>query len=1541
PRASDTYLQQTASAAGAFISNNSWHYAQDEDYDLGAAGFDAAVRDALPTVPGPQPLLVVFAAGNAGNATDDGTGGIPDSVQSPGTAKNVLTVGAIEQRRLVTNQNWSCFSNGTTLVCQTNAPWLGLTDSSNQVASFSSRGNVGPGVEGLSGRFKPDVVAPGTFVVSTRSTTWNRTAFYSDTNNSPDLVFGGSSGEVLSNLDNDLGPFYRFESGTSLAAAAVSGTLALIQEFFQTRLSQTNSPALMKALLINGAQSVAGGYDLHSAGVTNSQGWGMVRLPAGLPAGLTNQHASSRCMWLFDQSQQEALATAQQRTRFVSVAPSARNLPLRVTLVWTDPPGNPVAGLKLVNDLDLIVTNLETGEVFLGNDIPSGATYNSAWAPSDTPNRDFVNNVENVYLPTAGGSNYSVTVLARRVGVNAVPESPNGVVQDYALVISSGEGLTTDGLTLSDAPAFSSKFPLLTPITNAFAAGGADYGGVLVNQRVGGNDPLLGTGVFPSSDLTNAVITIGTSNQWRFYVFTNSTSFTNAVFMTFAGKSLSPFPGTQSGSQAGATWFPAADIDLYVSQNPGITNLDPAALAVADHSNSRTSSEAVIYSSASPGVYYIGVKCESMQGAEYGLVADMSLLPFAQVDPMGNELLRGFPLPSTAPAGTPDLPGQTYTFFVTPDSVPIRRVIVTNQLTYATASDLHMALSHGLNSAVLHNHTTNNPSDGVFVFDDSQEGDLPWAMPSDSPGTLREFYGGDAQGQWTLSLQTTNQPATNQAAWLFVERQQDITGGEITQLLPNLCRQDFVSVPALTTNLTVTLNLSSGTGPVSLQVFSADMPSSNCPTLLVAGASATGSLTVDQFSQPPLNPETYIVRSCNLSTDVVSLSLTAQLTPGLAPPASYVTTSSARMPIPDDSVSSSILNITNTDPILSVDVGVRIDHPRVSDLVISLIGPDGTRVVLDDGRGGNSSNGLGANLVVTNTTPVSFSGGPLAVTNIFETGETAGTILINYDFFALPDDMKLYYDGKLLYDSGLISFGGSTNINYGPGTNTYFTIIMNQGGNEESNTAWFYSVTTTKIVPEYFTFTENTNLTVTPIKFAPAPFTNATFAPSSSIAQNGIFYLPEESLARFIGKNPAGPWKLELLDVRAGATNPTPTLIGWQLSLTLVDSVPLPITLNPSNPSTNLLAPGQIQWYEVDAPEWVSFATNTLLSASRPLNLFFNPLLPPTGTNAGDLALAYGTNSGTWVLRTNAIPGVVPGSRYFLGLQNTNPVTVNFAFGVTFDVPGVVTLTDGVPYAGTNYGPLNNADYYRYIVSTNAVRVQFEVNAPSSDVTLVARKGLPLPALNNYDYLSANSGTNDELIVVYDFSAPVPLTAGEWFLAVINVTASQAAYSVMATEFGSYGTNIVVTQNSSTNSLCLSWNSIPGIHYHVQGKTRIDDAQWTNLSSTVTASDFTTAFCVPLPSPYDYFRVIEGLALVPAVPVISSISSLTSGIYLQWSAPTNLSFQVQWSDSVAPAHWQVAPGSITSSNGMFLFLDDGSRTAGLGPVRFYRLEQQR
>ena len=61
-----------------------------------------------------------------------------------------------------------------------------------------------------------------------------------------------------------------------------------------------------------------------------------------------------------------------------------------------------------------------------------------------------MNNVENVYLNPAAGingllsTNYSITVIGHRVNVNAVTAQTNNVSQDYALVVSTGDGLIAE-----------------------------------------------------------------------------------------------------------------------------------------------------------------------------------------------------------------------------------------------------------------------------------------------------------------------------------------------------------------------------------------------------------------------------------------------------------------------------------------------------------------------------------------------------------------------------------------------------------------------------------------------------------------------------------------------------------------------------------------------------------------------------------------------------------------------------------------------------------------------------------------------------------------------------------------------------------------------------------------------------------------------------------------------------------------------------------------------------------------------------------------
>lgn len=1535
----DSYLQEAAARTNAFISNNGWTYGN-TDYDLAAASYDAAVRDALPAVTGAQPLLFVFAAGNAGGGNDDGTGGQAGSIQSPGTAKNVITVGAIEQMRMITNQAWHCTSNGTNdPICLTNQPWLAATDTTNEVASFSSRGNVGIGSEGPFGRFKPDVVAPGTFVVSTRSTAWDQAAYYRQTNGT------GNFFEVLSNLNDGLGPFYRFESGTSMSAAEVAGTLALMQEFFEQRLGRTNSPALMKALLINGARPLTKGYDLRVNTGTNFQGWGLVNLPNSVPAALTNGLGPPCAAWLFDQSPEEALATGQSRTRLVAVADDAHDQPLRFTLVWTDPPGNPAAGVKLVNDLDLLVTNLDTGEVFIGNDIQAGKQFTLPWDTNNPPNVDAVNNVENVYLAPPVGTNYSVTVLGWRVNVNAVSAQANDVEQDYALVVSSGDGLVADALTITDTPLATGAVAQVTVLTNAFSASAGDAGDILFNQRAGANDPLLSTNIQLLPDTTNQWLTVGSPNQWHFYVLTNEMGFTNAAFLTFLPPPLAVSPmGVRVAAASNATAV-EADVDLYVSTDAGLTNLDGMVLSNAWFSVGRGGAETIVLSNAVPGMYYAAVKAETQEAAQYAFMGVFSELPFARTDAQGNQLLRGFPAPAPIPAGTSAQPATAYVLAVSPVAIPVRRVVVTNVVTHPSTTDLVGTLSHGASSVVLNNHSAAPAGTDMFVYDDSSEGDIPGAQHSDGPGSLRDFEGAAGSGQWLWTMATTNHAGTNDSLWVLLEREPNLAGEATAAVLPGACRDDVVPMSLEATNLTVTLGLVLGPGPVAISVCPAGGGSSTCEYTMLGGAVTNVTVTVDKTRNPPLNAGSYVVRVCNQGINPVVVSLRASTLLAPSPPAPVQYTCSTALPLPDDAVSVSSMAVTNANPILAVDVGVRINHPRVSDLVLHLVSPNGTRVLLDENRGAASAD-MGQDLTPTNTVPVSFTGGPEGHTNVFDTGETTGTLNINYNFYDLPDDMHVYYQGTLIFDSGSISNGGTTNITFGPGASSLVSIVMNEGGSTNGSTVWTYTLTWVRPSHIYLTFTDITNLAQTPIKYALPSLTNLTCSAASCPPVGGIFYLPEESLGKFAGESAAGQWQLEVWDSRAGALDPPPTLISWQLSFWLKDTVPMPVTIHPGGTETNTVSPGRIEYYAVDVPAWVSFATNRLVTASAPVTLLYNQALLPTGTNTSppDFTLLSGSLGGTSTLSAmSGTPLLMPGTRYYLGVQNTNAFTVAFALAVDL-APTLTTLTNGVAFACTNSGSGNAADDYLFVVSPSAVRAQFEITHPTADMTLVARHGLPLPDLAHYDFVSANPSTNDELIVVYDYSSPVPLSPGAWYLSAINVSGGPAAYSILATEFPVYGTNVGITQlQADSGNFCLSWDSVPGVHYAVQGKPELASAVWQDVSSTITANAPLTTWCLPLPSVYHFFRVREGLVLSPppSPPLPVSITSIvcgTNGVMLQWAASTNSQFNVLWTAAL-PSGWNSFSNSVASTNGTFFFLDDGSESGGLGSRRYYRLRQ--
>jgi hypothetical protein len=377
----DAAIVAGAQALGAQISLNSWAAGSGGAYSAQAQAYDALTRDADPGTPGDQPMLHIFAAGNS-------PAGLPSSVAAPGTAKNVISVGATENARDPSVVDGCNVSAG---------------DSANDIATFSARGYT------ADGRAKPDLVAPGTHVQGPAAP-------------SPGFTGAGVCGARFNNgappADDAYYPpgqsRYTWSSGTSHAAPAIAGAAALVAEHYSrtARLGAWPSPAMARAILINSTRHLTGASandDLPGAG----QGWGAPNL--GLAFDGTSR------VWV-DQTHLFT-ASGQAKTLNGYVADPAR--PVRVSLAWTDAPGNPIGG-AYVNDLDLEVT--AGGQTYKGNFFSGGRS-----APGGAA--DAINSVESVFLPSGLSGPLTVRVIARNIVGDGVPSAPGGLDQDFALVV--------------------------------------------------------------------------------------------------------------------------------------------------------------------------------------------------------------------------------------------------------------------------------------------------------------------------------------------------------------------------------------------------------------------------------------------------------------------------------------------------------------------------------------------------------------------------------------------------------------------------------------------------------------------------------------------------------------------------------------------------------------------------------------------------------------------------------------------------------------------------------------------------------------------------------------------------------------------------------------------------------------------------------------------------------------------------------------------------------------------------------------------------
>jgi serine protease AprX len=413
---------------GARVHSNSWGAEVAGEYSADSANADDFIwahRD----------MAVTFSAGNSGVDADlDGT--VDEfSINAPGTAKNVITVGASENDR---QSHWDCDPSLTYTACAAQGgqnsiftygagwpdryPANPLRDdpsagNAEQMAAFSSRGPT------MDGRIKPDVVAPGTWTLSGYSA-----AFQQQYDPSPNPRNGAYQ---YDGWGYPADASYKYMGGTSMSAPLVAGGAAVVRDFYQKARGHQASAALVKAALINTAVDL---LDENNDGVLDNanpipnmhEGWGRVDLVNATDAS--------------DQFYDETLPLSTGTSTVFTFEVTSAGLPLKATLVWSDYPASTLAATSLVNDLDLTVVAPD-GTTYFGN------RFSGGWSVTGG-GPDRVNNVENVYVFAAAAGTWTLTVS----GYN-VPQGP----QPFALVVDAmaagGSGLPIVRATTDDASA--------------------------------------------------------------------------------------------------------------------------------------------------------------------------------------------------------------------------------------------------------------------------------------------------------------------------------------------------------------------------------------------------------------------------------------------------------------------------------------------------------------------------------------------------------------------------------------------------------------------------------------------------------------------------------------------------------------------------------------------------------------------------------------------------------------------------------------------------------------------------------------------------------------------------------------------------------------------------------------------------------------------------------------------------------------------------------------------------------------------------------
>ena len=308
-------LSDAYNNAGARIHSNSWGIQGGSAvYDYNAHLLDKFVWEH-------PDMLVLKSAGNF----DPFKNNSKSYVTSPGMSKNAIVIGASENLRGIDE----------------------LSDNPYQVAAFSRRGT-------LDGRIKPDLVAPGTWILSLADVT--------------------NGGEGFSSTN------YTYLSGTSMANALATGITAVLRQYFVDIKQIEPSAALVKAALIYGAKDLPNEPRL-------AQGFGLIDLQASIMS------LEDTMTTFFD------YVPIKSGDVYSFSIDSDGKTPLKAVLVWSDYPADPYSDSVLVNDIDLKIISPD-GRVFWGNNIIKG---------------DKKNNVEVIVINNPIEGKYKIEVIGSNI----------------------------------------------------------------------------------------------------------------------------------------------------------------------------------------------------------------------------------------------------------------------------------------------------------------------------------------------------------------------------------------------------------------------------------------------------------------------------------------------------------------------------------------------------------------------------------------------------------------------------------------------------------------------------------------------------------------------------------------------------------------------------------------------------------------------------------------------------------------------------------------------------------------------------------------------------------------------------------------------------------------------------------------------------------------------------------------------------------------------------------------------------------------------